>query len=108
MSFIIQLIFSVVFELGAEWYLILQEYKYISLKRVAYFYSSKPQAHQFTILVRSIPVSAGSSVGDTVENFFTEYYPSTYLSNVVVRRTSRLRGLIVSISSVFLFIFFRF
>ncbi|KAJ9705628.1 hypothetical protein PVL29_003613 [Vitis rotundifolia] len=75
-------------------YLLYYEYKYISLKRIAYFYSSKPQPHQFTILVHSIPVSAGSSVGDTVENFFTEYYPSTYLSNVVVRRTNRLRGLI--------------
>lgn len=75
-------------------YLLYYEYKYISLKRIAYFYSSKPQPHQFTILVHSIPVSAGSSVGDTVEKFFSEYYPSTYLSNVVVRRTNRLRGLI--------------
>ncbi|XP_034681282.1 CSC1-like protein HYP1 isoform X3 [Vitis riparia] len=82
-------------------YLLYYEYKYISLKRIAYFYSSKPQPHQFTILVHSIPVSAGSSVGDTVENFFTEYYPSTYLSNVVVRRTNRLRGLITDAKKLY-------
>lgn len=74
--------------------LLYYEYKYISLKRIAYFYSSKPQPHQFTILVRSIPVSVGSSVSESVESFFTEYHPTTYLSHVVVRRTSKLRSLI--------------
>lgn len=75
-------------------YLLYYEYKYISSKRIAYFYSSKPQPHQFTILVRGIPVSAGSSISDTVETFFTEYHPSTYLSHMVVRRTNKLRSLI--------------
>lgn len=84
-------------DLDADLHLVLQEYKYISSKRIAYFYSSKPQPHQFTILVRGIPVSAGSSISDTVETFFTEYHPSTYLSHMVVRRTNKLRSLIVSI-----------
>ncbi|XAR65227.1 hypothetical protein NMG60_11009274 [Bertholletia excelsa] len=75
-------------------YLLYCEYKYVSLKRVAYFSSSKPQPHQFTILVRSIPVPVGASVSDSVERFFTEYHPSTYLSHIVVRRTDRLRHLI--------------
>ncbi|XP_039046296.1 CSC1-like protein HYP1 [Hibiscus syriacus] len=35
--------------------LLYYEYSYISLKRIAYFYSSKAQSHQFTILVRGIP-----------------------------------------------------
>lgn len=70
------------------------EFKYVSLKRIAYFHSSKPQPHQFTILVRSIPVSAGSSVGESVESFFSEYHPSTYLSHMVVHRTNKLRSLI--------------
>ncbi|KAK7251910.1 hypothetical protein RIF29_35520 [Crotalaria pallida] len=65
------------------------EYKYIASKRISYFYSSKPQPHQFTILVHSIPTSSGCSVSDSVESFFKEFYPSTYLSHAVVRRTSR-------------------
>ncbi|CAK7326134.1 unnamed protein product [Dovyalis caffra] len=62
--------------------------------RIAYFYSLKPQPNQFTILVRNIPVSVGSSVSDSVESFFTEYHPTTYLSHIVVRRTSKVRSLI--------------
>ena len=76
----------------------LQEYSYISLKRIAYFYSSKPQPHQFTILVRGVPAPSGSSFNQIVENFFTEYHPSTYLSHTVVRRTSKIQSLMVSIS----------
>ncbi|KAL6969755.1 hypothetical protein U1Q18_029465 [Sarracenia purpurea var. burkii] len=75
-------------------YLLYCEYVYISSKRVAYFYLSKPQPHQFTILVRSIPVSPGASISDSVDTFFTEYYPSTYLSHMVIRRTNKLRNLI--------------
>lgn len=77
-----------------DMHLILQEYKYISSKRIAYFYSSKPQPHQFTILVRSIPVSAGSSISECIDSFFKEYHPSTYLSHMVVRRTNKIRNLI--------------
>lgn len=83
---------------GSEYCSNLQEYKYVSSKRIAYFYSSKPQPHQFTILVSNIPVSVGSSVSNSVESFFTEYHPSTYLSHVVVRRTNKLQDLIVSSS----------
>ncbi|KAA8532928.1 hypothetical protein F0562_032955 [Nyssa sinensis] len=82
-------------------YLLYYEYKYISAKRVAYFYSSKPQAHQFTILVRSIPVSIGSSVSESVDSFFKEYYPSTYLSHVVVHRTNKLRDLILDAQKLY-------
>uniref|UniRef100_A0A2N9J5U9 CSC1/OSCA1-like 7TM region domain-containing protein n=1 Tax=Fagus sylvatica TaxID=28930 RepID=A0A2N9J5U9_FAGSY len=40
-------------------------------------------------------VNSGSkSVSESVDSFFTEYHPSTYLSHVVVRQTSKLRGLI--------------
>ncbi|XVF16675.1 hypothetical protein REPUB_Repub10bG0052700 [Reevesia pubescens] len=79
---------------GVVCYLLYYEYNYISLKRIAYFCSSKPQPHQFTILVSGIPAPAGSSFGQVVENFFTEYHPSTYLSHTVVRRTSKIRSLI--------------
>ncbi|CAB4305365.1 unnamed protein product [Prunus armeniaca] len=78
---------------GVVCYLLHYEYGYISSKRYAHYYSSKPQPHQFTILVRGIPVSSGSSCSETVERFFTEYYPSTYLSHSVVRRTNELQRL---------------
>ncbi|CAI9109753.1 OLC1v1009634C1 [Oldenlandia corymbosa var. corymbosa] len=70
------------------------EYSYISSKRLAFFYSSKPEPQQFTILVRGVPVPSGTSVGHNVESFFTEHYPSTYLSHCVVHRTSKLKTLI--------------
>ncbi|XWS69672.1 hypothetical protein CRYUN_Cryun04dG0199000 [Craigia yunnanensis] len=75
-------------------YLLYYEYKYITAKRIDFFHSTKPQPHQFTLLVRSIPVSAGSSVSESVERFFSEYHPSTYLSHMVVHRTSKLQSLI--------------
>nr|XP_043626565.1 CSC1-like protein At1g69450 [Erigeron canadensis] len=71
-------------------YLLYAEYKNIASKRIAYFFSSEPQPHQFTILVSNIPVSKGSSVRSSVENFFTEYHPDTYLSSVVVHRKSKV------------------
>ncbi|KAJ1405793.1 Calcium-dependent channel, 7TM region, putative phosphate [Sesbania bispinosa] len=70
------------------------EYKYIASKRISYFYSSKPQPHQFTILVHSIPTSSSCSISDSVESFFKELYPSTYLSHVVIRRTNKIRSLL--------------
>ncbi|XP_077224000.1 hyperosmolality-gated Ca2+ permeable channel 2.3 isoform X2 [Tasmannia lanceolata] len=76
---------------GVACYLLYYEYGYISSKRIAYFYSSKPQPHQFTILVRGIPATAGRSFSDSVEIFFLEYHSSTYLSHSVVRQTSKLR-----------------
>ncbi|XP_010258592.1 PREDICTED: CSC1-like protein HYP1 isoform X2 [Nelumbo nucifera] len=79
---------------GVVCYLLYYEYKYISMKRLAYFYSSKPQPHQFTILVRGIPRSAGNSFSGIVESFFMEYHPATYLSHLVVRRTNKVQGLI--------------
>ncbi|KAL5739116.1 hypothetical protein ACOSQ2_028296 [Xanthoceras sorbifolium] len=79
---------------GVVCYLLHYEYSYISSKRVSYFYSSKPEPHQFTIAVRSIPVSSGSSVSEIVENFFKEYHHSTYLSHSVVRRTNKIQELI--------------
>lgn len=90
---------------SGTWYN-LQEYYYISSKRISYFYASKPQAHQFSLLVTSIPVSSGSSVTESVESFFTEYHSATYLSHSVVRQTGKLRRLLVSMEALlFYFIF---
>lgn len=73
----------------------LQEYKYISGKRLEYFMISKPLPQHFTVLVRAIPLSDGVSVGDAVDKFFKEYHASTYLSHTVVRQTGKLRRLLV-------------
>ncbi|KAF5735560.1 hypothetical protein HS088_TW15G01068 [Tripterygium wilfordii] len=86
---------------GVVCYLLYYEYSYISSKRITFFYSSKPQPHQFTILVHGVPVSAGNSVSEAVESFFTENHPSTYLSHVVVRRTNRLQGLINDVEKMY-------
>ena len=73
----------------------LQEYKYISGKRLEYFMISKPLPQHFTVLVRAIPLSDGVSVGDAVDKFFKEYHASTYLSHTVVHQTGKLRRLLV-------------
>lgn len=87
----------------AQHYFNLQEYKHISSRRISYFYSSKPQPHQFTILVNSIPASS-SSISDSVDSFFKELYPSAYLSHVVVRRTNKIQSLLVRIMLNFIYI----
>ncbi|KAL1317525.1 hypothetical protein HN51_069766 [Arachis hypogaea] len=74
--------------------LLFYEYRYISSRRISFFYSSKPQPHQFTILARSTPTYPGCSISDSVENFFKDLYPSIYLSHVVVHRTSKIRTLL--------------
>jgi hypothetical protein len=74
-------------------YLLYNEYKYISAKRLSHFMALKPMPHHFTILVRGIPVRSGASISNIVERFFMDYYPSTYLSHIVVRQTSKLRHL---------------
>ncbi|KAJ8433122.1 hypothetical protein Cgig2_023080 [Carnegiea gigantea] len=79
---------------GAVCYLLYYEYKLISSRRIARFYSSEPQPQHFTILVRGIPASGAKSFSESVDDFFREYHPSTYLSHTVVHRTSRLQQLI--------------
>ncbi|KAK9750729.1 hypothetical protein RND81_02G217200 [Saponaria officinalis] len=83
-------------------FLLYHEYDYVCSKRIAYFYSSKPQPHQFTILVRGIPVPPGSSISESVDSFFMKYHPSTYLSHVVIHRTNKLWHLI-EVRSAFVF-----
>lgn len=79
---------------GFVCYLLYYEFLYISSKRISHFYSSEPEPHQFTLLVRAIPVPPGSTCHDTVESFFQEYHPSTYLSHSVVRRSNKLQSLV--------------
>ena len=87
-------------------YIVFQEYKYISCKRLEYFMTSKPLPQHFTVLVRAIPVSDGVSVSDAVDKFFREYHSSTYLSHTVVHQTGKLRRLLVRFNSFFCFLLF--
>ncbi|KAJ0535581.1 putative calcium-dependent channel, 7TM region phosphate [Helianthus annuus] len=75
-------------------YLLYLEYHYISLKRLAYYYSSEPKPDQFTVLVRGIPKSSAESLSANVEKFFSEYYPSLYLSHYMVYHTTKIQKLI--------------
>ncbi|KAI9085425.1 hypothetical protein K1719_032586 [Acacia pycnantha] len=75
-------------------FMLYKEYKYISARRISYFYSSPPQPHQFTIVVRSIPISSSCSISESVDSFFKDLYSTTYLSHVVVRRTSKIQSLL--------------
>ncbi|KAF7820510.1 CSC1-like protein HYP1 isoform X1 [Senna tora] len=86
---------------GVVCYLLYYEYGYISSKRIAHFFSSKPQPQQFTLLVRSIPVPPGSSCSETVEQFFKEYHPSTYHSHSVIHRSSKLLSLITDAEKLY-------
>ncbi|XP_027358106.1 CSC1-like protein HYP1 isoform X2 [Abrus precatorius] len=86
---------------GVVCYLLYYEYWYISSKRISCFYSSKPQPHEFTLLVRGIPVPPGSTCDDTVERFFLEYHPSTYLSHSVVRRSHKLQSLVTDADTLY-------
>lgn len=83
-------------DLSLEWFCLWQEFRYIGMKRIEHFHSSKPQPNQFTILVRNVPSSDGATVSDTVDRFFRENHSSTYLSHVVIHRTSKLRSVVVS------------
>ncbi|MED6210228.1 hypothetical protein PIB30_062169 [Stylosanthes scabra] len=52
------------------------EYKNIASKRISYFYSSNPRPHQ-------------------------EFYPSAYLSHVVIRRTHKIRNLLIEAKNLY-------
>ncbi|KMT06996.1 hypothetical protein BVRB_6g153280 [Beta vulgaris subsp. vulgaris] len=86
---------------GFVCFLLYYEYDYICSKRNAYFYSSKPEPHQFTILVRGIPVPPGSSISESVESFFKEYHSSTYMSHVVIHRTHKISNIIIFVKNLY-------
>ncbi|GJT56774.1 CSC1-like protein HYP1 isoform X1 [Tanacetum coccineum] len=75
-------------------YLLYIEYSDISSKRLAYYYSSEPKPDQFTVLVRGIPKSSTDSLSGSVEKFFSELYPSLYLSHYMVYHTTKIQKLI--------------
>ncbi|KAE8653937.1 CSC1-like protein [Hibiscus syriacus] len=66
------------------------EYKSITKMRIAHITGSPVNPSHFTVLVRGIPWSQDHSYSKTVENFFSTYYPASYVSHQMVYRASRV------------------
>jgi calcium permeable stress-gated cation channel len=73
--------------------LMLQEYNYISKKRLAHITGSSPNPGHFSVLVRSIPKSDNELLDDTIRNFFVNYHGSSYLSHQMIYRKENCRDL---------------
>ncbi|XP_063945235.1 CSC1-like protein RXW8 isoform X2 [Daucus carota subsp. sativus] len=69
------------------------ENKSITKMRLAYITGSPQNLGRFTVLVRAIPWS-GKSYSDSVTQFFTKYYPSSYLSHQIVYLPGTVRKLV--------------
>ncbi|XVE70247.1 hypothetical protein DITRI_Ditri10aG0057200 [Diplodiscus trichospermus] len=63
------------------------EYKSITKMRLAHITGSPPSPSHFTVLVRGIPWSPDHSYSDSVEKFFSTYYPASYVSHQMVYRS---------------------
>jgi hypothetical protein len=77
--------------------LTLQEYEYISKKRLAHITASSPNPGHFSVLVRSIPKSDNELLDDTIRNFFVNYHGSSYLSHQMIYRKGKLQRFVVRI-----------
>ncbi|XVF36475.1 hypothetical protein REPUB_Repub19eG0061700 [Reevesia pubescens] len=62
------------------------EYKSITKMRLAHITGSPPNPSHFSVLVRGIPWSPDHSYSNSVQKFFSTYYPSSYLSHQMVYR----------------------
>lgn len=60
------------------------EYKSITKMRLAHITGTPPKPSHFTVLVRGIPWSSDHSYSDSVEKFFSTYYPASYVSHQMV------------------------
>ncbi|XVF39746.1 hypothetical protein PTKIN_Ptkin01aG0057600 [Pterospermum kingtungense] len=72
---------------GSACILLYFEYKSITKMRLAHITGSPPNPSHFTVLVRGIPWSPDHSYSTAVENFFSTFYPASYLSHQMVYRT---------------------
>lgn len=69
------------------------ENKNITKMRLAYISGSPQNLGRFTVLVRAIPWS-GKSYSDSVTQFFTNYYSSSYISHQIVYLPGTVRKLV--------------
>ncbi|XP_022772945.1 CSC1-like protein RXW8 isoform X3 [Durio zibethinus] len=80
------------------------EYKSITKMRLAHITGSPPNPSHFTVLVRGIPWSPDHSYSDSVEKFFSTYYPASYVSHQMVYQAGTVDKLMECPAA---FVFFR-
>ncbi|WVZ60085.1 hypothetical protein U9M48_010151 [Paspalum notatum var. saurae] len=77
------------------------EYKHIARLRLLHISRTSSNPSHFTVLVRGIPKSRTESFSRTVENFFTKYHASTYLSHQVVYKVGKVQKIVSGAKKVY-------
>lgn len=77
------------------------ENKSIIRRRLAYIKGSAQDLSQFAVLVRGIPWSAEESYSTTLKNYFTKYYPSSFLSHQMVYHCGKIEKLMKSVREMY-------
>ncbi|KAE8715619.1 CSC1-like protein [Hibiscus syriacus] len=78
------------------------EYKSITKMRLAHITGSHRNPSHFTILVRGVPCSQDESYSKSVENFFSTYYPDTYVAHQMIYRPSTVHKLKKDVKKMYL------
>ncbi|KAL9225665.1 hypothetical protein vseg_001561 [Gypsophila vaccaria] len=81
--------------------LLYYENKNIIRKRLAYIKGSAQDLSQFAVLVRGIPWSAEESYSTSLKNYFTKYYPSTYVSHQMVYHCGKIQKLMKDVKEMY-------
>lgn len=77
------------------------EYEKITNMRLAYIFGSSTKPSLFTVLVRGIPWSAKESYSDSVRNFFTKNYASSYLSHQMIYKCGTIQKLMDDAAKIY-------
>lgn len=77
------------------------ENKSIIRRRLAYIKGSAQDLSQFAVLVRGIPWSAEESYSTTLKNYFTKYFPSSYLSHQMVYHSGKIEKLMKNVKEMY-------
>ncbi|KAL9244116.1 hypothetical protein vseg_017924 [Gypsophila vaccaria] len=77
------------------------ESKNIIKKRLAYIKGFTQDLSQFAVLVRGIPWSENESFSTSLKNYFTKYYPSTYVSHQMVYRCGKIQKLMKNVKEMY-------
>ncbi|KAH9625432.1 hypothetical protein KSS87_023299 [Heliosperma pusillum] len=77
------------------------ESKNIIRMRLAYIKGFAEDLSQFAVLVRGIPWSAEESFSTILKNYFTKYYPSTYVSHQMVYRCGKIQELMKNVKEMY-------
>ncbi|KAL9683719.1 hypothetical protein QQ045_015547 [Rhodiola kirilowii] len=86
---------------GSACLLLYFENKSLSSMRLGHITQSHTNPSHFAVLVRSIPWSSKESYSDTVRNYFTKYYASSYLSHQMVHLCGTVRKLVSSATKIY-------